>query len=350
MQVNLKREFYGVHVLTTEIQQAIATIRESIAAVIFGQEEIITETMATLFTGGHILTTGAPGLAKTTLVKAFAAVLGLEFRRIQFTPDLLPSDITGSEILTIDQESGKRYFEFVKGPVFTNLLLADEINRASPRTQSALLEAMQERTVTAAGRKYELPEPFMVFATRNPYEAEGTFALPEAQIDRFLSHALITYPDLQAETRLLKAYSHNKHHTETDNLPQNSVSAATLRDIIAASAKVAIAEELIGAITELVRSTRPNDPLCPATLRPNIIYGASPRAGLSLIALSKSLALLQGDTEVRWQHVVRMAKPALRHRLRLSSAASRAALDEDSIITALLDHLVQRDKALAQGS
>ena len=335
--------------MSTDIQQAITALRERIATVIFGQEEVVVETMATLFTGGHILTTGAPGLAKTTLVKAFAAALGLEFRRVQFTPDLLPSDITGSEILTLDQESGKRYFEFVKGPVFTNLLLADEINRASPRTQSALLEAMQERTVTAAGHRYELPDPFMVFATRNPYEAEGTFNLPEAQIDRFLSHALITYPDLAAETKLLKQHSDCNARHDNDDMQASSISAATLRDIIAASARMPIADELIEAITELVRSTRPADPLCPTALRPNIIYGASPRAGLSLIALSKSLALLQNDGEVRWQHIARMATPALRHRLKLSSAATRAELNADKLVAALLAQLVQRNQKLAAG-
>ena len=333
--------------MNTDIEQAIAALKEYIATVIFGQEEIVVETMATLFTGGHILTTGAPGLAKTTLVKAFAAALGLQFRRVQFTPDLLPSDITGSEILSLDQESGKRYFEFVKGPVFTNLLLADEINRASPRTQSALLEAMQERTVTAAGRKYELPDPFMVFATRNPYEAEGTFNLPEAQIDRFLSHALITYPDLEAETKLLKRHSHGGR--DIDTMPASCISADTLRAIIAASARVPIADALIEAVTELVRATRPADPLCPAALRPNIIYGASPRAGLSLIALAKSLALLHNEDEVRWRHIARMAKPALRHRLKLSSAASRAEMSADTLVATLLDHLVQRNKHLAAG-
>ena len=336
-------------VLTTDIQQAIAALRERIASVIFGQEEIVVETMATLFTGGHILTTGAPGLAKTTLVKAFATALGLEFRRVQFTPDLLPSDITGSEILTLDQESGKRYFEFVKGPVFTNLLLADEINRASPRTQSALLEAMQECTVTAAGRKYELPDPFMVFPTRNPYESEGTFNLPEAQLDRFLSHALITYPDLDAETKLLRTHSDCKPRHDRVDPPPSSISVSTLRDIIAASARVPIAEALIEAITELVRSTRPADPLCPPALRPNIIYGASPRAGLSLIALSKSLALLQNEHEVRWQHVARMAKPALRHRLKLIAASARAEMDADALVDALLAQLVQRNHRLAAG-
>ncbi len=336
--------------MSTGIQQAIAALKERIATVIFGQKEIVVETMATLFTGGHILTTGAPGLAKTTLVKAFATALGLEFRRVQFTPDLLPSDITGSEILTLDQESGKRYFEFVKGPVFTNLLLADEINRASPRTQSALLEAMQERTVTTAGRKYELPEPFMVFATRNPYESEGTFNLPEAQIDRFLSHALITYPDIDAETKLLKAHNSYNANPDHDDMQPSCVSASTLRSIIAASARVPIADALIEAITELVRATRPRDPLCPPELRSHIIYGASPRAGLSLIALSKSLALLQDEGEVRWQHVVRMAKPALRHRLKLSSAATRAKMDADTLVEDLLAQLVQRNHRLATGS
>ena len=208
---------------------------------------------------------------------------------------------------------------------------------------------MQERTVTAAGRRYELPDPFMVFATRNPYESEGTFNLPEAQIDRFLSHALITYPDPEAETKLLRAHSNNIT-TSTDNEQLPSVSADTLRAIITASKQLPIADELVTAVAELVRATRPSDPLCPATLQTNIIYGASPRAGLSLIALAKSLALLQGDHEVRWQHLARMAKPALRHRLRLSATASRTEMTEDKLIDALLAALVQRNKALALGT
>ena len=225
--------------MADDIRQAIAAIGERVNSIIFGQKEIVTETMATLFTGGHILTTGAPGLAKTTLVKVFAQSLGLNFRRIQFTPDLLPSDITGSEILTLDQDTGKRYFEFAQGPVFTNLLLADEINRASPRTQSALLEAMQERTVTVAGKKYDLPNPFMVFATQNPYESEGTFVLPEAQIDRFLLHSLISYPDYQAEEKLLTTHSRNVVQNEEQQ--PTIVTADTLRNIIKASAEIKIA-------------------------------------------------------------------------------------------------------------
>lgn len=329
------------------MSKAVADIEKQVNSVIFGQKEIITETMATLFTGGHILTTGAPGLAKTTLVKVFSQSLGLSFRRIQFTPDLLPSDITGSEILTLDQDKGKRYFEFAQGPVFTNMLLADEINRASPRTQSALLEAMQERTVTVAGKKYELPDPFMVFATQNPYESEGTFVLPEAQIDRFLLHSLISYPDYQAEEKLLTTHSHNIVRDEEQQT--TVVTADTLRDIIKTSAEIKIAPELITAVNDLVRATRPEDPLCPPELKTAIIYGASPRAGLSLISSSKSLALIQGSDEVRWQHLTRMATPALRHRIRVSSIASRDNLDTDAIIAKLIVLLEQKNKKLAKG-
>ena len=327
----------------TSVQQAIGNLRENIATVIFGQEDIVTETMATLFTAGHILTTGAPGLAKTTLVKVFAEALGLEFQRIQFTPDLLPSDITGSEILTIDPETGRRTFEFARGPVFTNLLLADEINRASPRTQSALLEAMQEQTVTVAGKKHQLPEPFMVFATQNPYESEGTFVLPEAQIDRFLCHALISYPDYEAEQRLYRS-SVNSAPTITP------LGIATLQEIIVASRAVEIADPLLSAITKLVRSTRPDDPSCPPEVAELVSYGASPRAGLSLIALSKSFALIEGQQEVRWQHLVRMAKPALRHRLRLKTARRDGSMiDADSVVDKLISHLQQQHRQLING-
>lgn len=326
----------------TSVQQAIASLRDNVATVIFGQEDIVTETMATLFTAGHILTTGAPGLAKTTLVKVFASALGLEFQRIQFTPDLLPSDITGSEILTIDPETGRRTFEFARGPVFTNLLLADEINRASPRTQSALLEAMQEKTVTVAGKKHQLPEPFMVFATQNPYESEGTFVLPEAQIDRFLCHALISYPDYEAEQRLYQS------GLPTDNSPTISpLEITVLQEIIAASRAIEIAQPLLSAITDLVRATRPDDPSCPPEVAELLSYGASPRAGLSLIALSKSFALIDGQQEVRWQHLVRMAKPALRHRLRLKTARRDGqTIDADGIVDKLLDHLKQQHRQL----
>lgn len=327
----------------TSVQQAIASLRENIATVIFGQEEIVTETMATLFTAGHILTTGAPGLAKTTLVKVFAEALGLEFQRIQFTPDLLPSDITGSEILTIDPETGRRTFEFAHGPVFTNLLLADEINRASPRTQSALLEAMQEKTVTVAGKKHKLPEPFMVFATQNPYESEGTFVLPEAQIDRFLCHALISYPDYQAEQRLYRS-STERVSTITP------LGITTLQEIIAASNAIEIADPLLSAITDLVRATRPDDPSCPPEIAEIVSYGASPRAGLSLIALSKSFALIDGQQEVRWRHLVRMAKPALRHRLRLKTAHRDGLTnDADKVVDQLLTHLKQQHRRLVDG-
>ena len=327
----------------TDIQECIAKIKQNIGKAVFGQEEIITETLVTLFTGGHILTTGAPGLAKTTLVKVIASSLGLTCRRIQFTPDLLPSDITGCEILTVEQETGKRYFEFARGPVFTNLLLADEINRASPRTQSALLEAMQEHTVTVAGKKYQLPEPFMVFATQNPYESEGTFPLPEAQIDRFLLHSLITYPHYDAEKDLLTAYSKGEYQPEQVD---EQISIEQLREIIATSQHIPIAEPLLNAINDLVRSTRPDDPLCPSALRPHLIFGASPRASLSMLSACRALSLLRGDKEVRWQHLERIAKPALRHRLRLAAVGDNE-INPDTVVEQLLGNFKKKNARLA---
>ena len=192
-----------------EAVSKIADLKKQLNRHILGQEDLITEALCCFLTGGHLLITGAPGLAKTTLVKVVARLLGLDFARIQFTPDLLPSDIVGSEILNIDPETSQRHFVFSKGPVFGNFILADEINRASPRTQSALLEAMQEHTVTVSGKHYKLPEPFMVFATQNPFESEGTFPLPEAQIDRFLLHSLISYPNEDAEIEILRAHVDN---------------------------------------------------------------------------------------------------------------------------------------------
>ena len=199
-------------------------LKKSVCNSIFGQEGLITETLCCLLSGGHILVTGAPGLAKTTLVRIFAKHLGIDFGRIQFTPDLLPSDIIGSEILNIDPVTGERKFMFSKGPIFTNLLLADEINRASPRTQSALLEAMQERTCTVGGDIHNLSDAFMVFATQNPFESEGTFPLPEAQLDRFLAHTLVGYPDKASEEQILHAHVENRLIGEKRHVDKTEVS------------------------------------------------------------------------------------------------------------------------------
>lgn len=346
----------STHVPTLTLEEAATLaerLRSQVGAAVFGQESLITETLCCLIAGGHILITGAPGLAKTTLVRVFAHNLGLDFGRVQFTPDLLPADIIGSEVLNVDNHTGRRYFEFSQGPVFTNLLLADEINRASPRTQSALLEAMQERSVTVGGKMHPLPRPFMVFATQNPFESEGTFPLPEAQLDRFLVHTLVDYPDADAETRILKEHSVGKligeQHAGTPTLETSRIDASTVQALIERARSVTVDDAVLAGIRDLVRSTRPEDELCPAEMKSFVWYGAGPRAGISLVSTCRSLALLEKQESVRWSHVRRMAKPVLRHRLRLTAQSARDGMNEDALIDSLLERLESRQKNLAKG-
>ncbi len=327
-------------------------LRTRIERAVFGQSELVTEALCCLLSGGHLLMTGAPGLAKTTLVRVIARGLGLKFGRVQFTPDLLPGDIIGTDILNIDAGSGRRSFEFSKGPIFVNLLLADEINRASPRTQSALLEAMQERTCTVSGVQHPLPLPFMVFATQNPFESEGTFPLPEAQMDRFLMHSLVNYPDVAAEEMILQAHVRGdlvgeRPASVASGETDSTWTAQTLQGLIDRAKTIAMPDELIKIINELVRSTRPEDAAFPANLRGAIVYGAGPRAGISLVSVSRSLALLSGAETVRWQHIRRVAKPVMRHRLRLSAQAVRDKLTEDAVVESLLINLEERYQELA---
>jgi MoxR-like ATPase len=335
-----------------EASGLVQNLKRAVAESIFGQEELITEAICCLISGGHILMTGAPGLAKTSLVRVFAQHLSLNFGRVQFTPDLLPSDIIGSDILNVDA-AGRKNFEFAHGPIFVNLLLADEINRASPRTQSALLEAMQERTCTVGGKAYILPDPFMVFATQNPFESEGAFPLPEAQLDRFLIHTLVSYPEADAEERILHTHAKDKLIGEQkagktqDTGPKMTVE--TVRALIAARQKIVVPEEIISVINKLVRSTRPQDPSCPEQLKSMIWYGAGPRAGISLISVTRSLALLEGSDTVRWRHVKRLAKPVLRHRLRLAVQAQTEQHAEDQFIDTLLEQLEESAQLAAKG-
>lgn len=329
-----------------------ARLKDNVASAVFGQETLITETLCCLLAGGHILMTGAPGLAKTTLVRVFSRHLGLKFGRVQFTPDLLPSDILGSEILNVEQGTGRRHFEFSPGPVFTNLLLADEINRASPRTQSALLEAMQERAVTVGGKQTILPQPFMVFATQNPFESEGTFPLPEAQLDRFLVHTLVDYPDAEAERRILQEHAASKlvgEQVGPDTRSDNPIGVAEIQALIVKTRQVAIDDTILNGIRDLVRSSRPEDELCPEPLKPSIWYGAGPRAGLSLVSMARALALVERSESVRWSHVRRLAKPVMRHRVRLTAQGARDGMDEDRLIDELVVRLEERQKNLAKG-
>jgi MoxR-like ATPase len=319
-------------------------LRDSIGQSIFGQEELIAEALTCFIASGHLLLTGAPGLAKTTLVRVIAEQMGLQFGRVQFTPDLLPSDILGSDILNMDGASGKRSFDFAKGPVFTNLLLADEINRASPRTQSALLEAMQERIVTVGGKRHHLPQPFLVFATQNPFESEGTFPLPEAQLDRFLMFTIVDYPSSAAELQILEEHVRGKLFGEQIgdyHKTSNRLAPSDVQHIMAAAKSLPIEPVLIEAIGQLVRSTRPGDELCPDQLKKSLRYGAGPRAGIALISAARAYALLQGATEVRWSHIQRMAKPVLRHRIRLVAHAVREGMQDDGVIDMVLKRVVE---------
>lgn len=324
-----------------------STISESI----FGQKELIEDALCALIAGGHILMTGAPGLAKTTLVRVIATNLSVKFGRIQFTPDLLPSDIMGAEILNVDPESGKRIFSFSKGPVFTNLLLADEINRASPRTQSALLEAMQERTVTVGGKLHRIEPPFMVFATQNPFESEGTFPLPEAQLDRFLLHSLVKYPSEEAESKLLAEHVNNKLVGESSSALENKeplLQGDQVMALMNACKSVHFDPELVDAIRKLVRSTRPGETEFPSAYEGKVWYGAGPRAGISLVAVSRAYALLQGESRVRWQHIKRMAPAVLRHRIKLTSLDGGQDR-EDQFIGSMIESLEGKQNLAAHG-
>lgn len=334
-----------------DTSNSVALLRQQIAHSIFGQEDLVTEAMCCLLAGGHIIMTGAPGLAKTTLVRVIGASLNLKFRRVQFTPDLLPSDILGTEVLNVDELSKKRIFEFTQGPIFTNLLLADEINRASPKTQSALLEAMQERTVTIAGVTHKLPQPFMVFATQNPYESEGTFPLPEAQLDRFLIHALVNYPTADVEEKILLAHSQNSLYGEMQD--QSSKNAhifneAELRGLLETVKAIPVPEAIITAIVELVRSTRPDDELCPKGFQEAILYGVGPRAGINLISVARALAAMEGQATVRWKHIRRLVKPVFRHRMRLNMASIHDGFTTDSVVESLLTTLEQRHQKIIE--
>jgi len=290
--------------------QLLAQVRAEIGKVVFGQERVVELVMATILAGGHALLIGAPGLAKTKLVETTARALGLDWGRVQFTPDLMPSDILGSEIL--DESASGRSFRFVKGPIFTSLLMADEINRASPRTQSALLQAMQERHVTVAGASYDLPKPFHVLATQNPIEQEGTYPLPEAQLDRFLLKVDVTYPDSETERRILVETT--GMGDQTVNPVLNSEKLIALQSLVR---RMPVPETVLEAILRLVRSARPEQTDHPQ-VKKRVDWGPSPRAGQALMLAARSRALLRGRLAPSLDDIEALAEPALGHRMALA--------------------------------
>lgn len=296
---------------TDAVIAALSDVKAEIGKAVFGQEHVIELVLSAVLAGGHALLVGAPGLAKTRLVEATAKALGMDWGRVQFTPDLMPSDILGSEVLD-ESPNGERSFRFLKGPVFTRLLMADEINRASPRTQSALLQAMQERQVTIAGAHYDLPKPFHVLATQNPVEQEGTYPLPEAQLDRFLLKIDVNYPDADTERRIL---------IETTSGADSAVHAALdptrLIAIQTLVKDMPVPEKVVGAILELTRSARPEQSDDPR-IKERVEWGPSPRAGQALMLTTRARALLRGRFAPSIDDVEALAEPALAHRMSLN--------------------------------
>ena len=292
----------------------LATAREHLGRIIFGQEQVIDEALTAILGGGHALLVGAPGLAKTKLVASLGRVLGLDEKRVQFTPDLMPADITGSEILD-EGSHGARAFRFVPGPVFCQLLMADEINRASPRTQSALLQAMQEHHVTVAGVRHDLPRPFHVLATQNPIEQEGTYPLPEAQLDRFLLEIQVPYPSAEAERRLMIETT-----GAAEAAAEPALSAAELEAAQALVREMPVGEQVVETILRLVRSARPG-PDATAEVNRLVAWGPSPRAAQALMLGARARALLQGRLSPSLDDVAALLAPVLRHRMALTFAA-----------------------------
>ncbi|MBN8793748.1 MAG: MoxR family ATPase [Stenotrophomonas nitritireducens] len=302
----------------------------ALAQAVVGQQDVVEQLLIGLLAGGHCLLEGAPGLGKTLLVRSLGQALELQFRRVQFTPDLMPSDILGTELLEEDHGTGKRAFRFQQGPVFTNLLLADELNRTPPKTQAALLEAMQERTVSYAGTTYTLPCPFFVLATQNPIEQAGTYPLPEAQLDRFLLHVRVDYPS-EAEERDILAQTTGSSGGAVPKV----MDAEAVKALQAAVRDVHIGADLLTWITRLVRASRPGDG-APAEVNNWIKWGAGPRAGQSLVLASKARALLHGRFAATREDVQALAAPVMRHRLLLSFAAEAEQKSADDVIAALL--------------
>lgn len=320
-------------VLETELakeQEQIAALRAAIGQAVVGQTEVVEQLLVGLFAGGHCLLEGVPGLGKTLLVRALGQALHLSFRRVQFTPDLMPSDLIGTEILEEDHGTGKRVFQFQRGPVFTHLLLADELNRTPPKTQSALLEAMQEGTVSYAGTTYELPRPFFVLATQNPIEQAGTYPLPEAQLDRFLLNIMVDYPSAEEELRII---------TETTGSARNTVPQVLDAEAVLGLQKrvrdLHIGDHLLQWITRLLRATRPG-PDAPQVVRDFVQWGAGPRAGQALVLCAKARAMLHGRLAATRADIEAMALPVLRHRLLLNYRAEAEGKRVADLVSALM--------------
>ncbi|MEQ1946275.1 MAG: MoxR family ATPase [Bryobacteraceae bacterium] len=315
-----------------KFQAAQAAILSEVRKVIVGQDEVIDQVLVALFVGGHCLITGLPGTAKTLLVRTLSQTLGLEFRRIQFTPDLMPSDITGTDIIEEEPGTGRRTWTFVPGPIFANVLLADEINRTPPKTQSALLEAMQERSCTVRGNIYTIKPPFFVLATQNPIELEGTYPLPEAQLDRFIFNVMLDYLSAEQEVKVLDLT------TTTHQAQVNAVTnAEDILDYQRLVRMVPIADSVAQYAVHLVRATRPSDPNTPDFIKKYVNFGASVRAAQFLVLSAKARALMNRRYHVAYEDITALARPILRHRVLLNFQAESDRLTTDDLLKRLLD-------------
>jgi MoxR-like ATPase len=330
--------------MSKEIEKQLKSLNElhgkmlaEFGKVVVGQRDVLNELLITVFAGGHNLLEGVPGLAKTLMINTLARLLSLDFKRIQFTPDLMPSDIVGTNVIEEDHTTGKRVTVFVSGPIFTNVVLADEINRTPPKTQAALLQAMQEHEVTAGGKTYKLSEPFFVLATQNPIDQEGTYPLPEAQKDRFLLNTFIKYPALAEEEDIVE-------RTTSNAVPE--VQAVCKRDELLKYQQlvrsIPVSKHVTGYAVDLVRATRPEAPEAPAFIKEQVGWGAGPRASQALILCAKTHAALAGRVNVSCDDVRHLALPVLRHRLSASFAAEAEGISTDAIVGRLLETVKER--------
>jgi MoxR-like ATPase len=316
-----------------EFRQHRVLMQRELQKIIIGQDLVIEQIFAAIFTRGHCLLVGVPGLAKTLIVSTLAQILDLQFKRIQFTPDLMPSDITGTSVLEED-ENGRRSFRFVEGPIFTNILLADEINRTPPKTQAALLQAMQEREVTAGQSTYSLPNPFFTIATQNPIEQEGTYPLPEAQLDRFMFNIKVDYPSADEEEKILAATTRQEKPEISKVLSERAI--LNLQKLVGS---VAVSEHIIKYVAALVRATRPKDVSAPKWVQELVDWGAGPRAGQFLINGGKAIAAMDGRFSVAIEDVQKCAVPVLRHRISTNFQAQAEGMTTEDLVARLIKEI-----------
>ena len=322
-----------------KLHKVYCQMKEELAQVIVGQEQVVEQVLMAIFCRGHALLVGVPGLAKTLLVSTVAKALDLSFKRIQFTPDLMPADITGTDVLEVDQETGRRSFRFLEGPIFANMILADEINRTPPKTQAALLEAMQEHHVTVGEKTCHLPDPFFVLATQNPIEQEGTYPLPEAQLDRFLFNIVVDYPDDKEEREIIRRVT-SPGEGEIKAL-MTAEEILKLQDIVK---RVPVGDHVIDFAADIARATRPNSGEAPEFVKDMVGWGAGPRAGIALIAAAKAHAVLRGRFHATTGDVAAVAPPVLRHRVLTTFNAEASGVTSDSIVEMLLEHLQPKEE------